>query len=96
MSCSTAKNLLPIVANVFELTDDTLTGYTHHERLKTLETNVLQKLFPIESCDTYINSKDSVESNFINDIETFWRHDSRIYVWLHNFLSTRYKGCYII
>ena len=95
MSCSTAKSLLPIMANVFELTDDTLAGYTYHEGVKTLKTNDLYKLFTKESCDTYINSKDFAESNFTDDTETFLRHDSRIYIWLHNFLSTRYKGCHI-
>ena len=49
MSCSTAKSLLPIMANIFKLTDDTLAGYTYHEGVKTLETNDLYKLFPIES-----------------------------------------------
>ena len=44
MSCSTAKRLLPIMTYVFELTDDTLAGYTYHERVKTLETNeVIEK-----------------------------------------------------
>ena len=95
MSCNTAKSLLPIMANIFELTDDTLAGYTYHEGVKTLKTNDLYKLFPIESCDTYINSKDFVESNFTDDIEPFSRHDSKIYIWLHKFLSTRYKGCHI-
>ena len=95
MSCNTAKSLLTIMANIFELTDDTLTGYTYHEGVKTLKTNDLYKLFPIESYDTYINSKDFIESNFTNDVETFSRHDNKIYIWLHNFLSTGYKGCHI-
>ena len=59
------------MANIFKLTDDMLAGYTYHEGVKTLETNDLYKLFPIESCDTYINSKDFVEPNLTDDIETF-------------------------
>ena len=50
-----------MVANVFKLTDDTLSGHTYDEGVKTLETSDLYKLFPIESCDTCINLKDFVE-----------------------------------
>ena len=88
MSCSTAKSLLPIMANVFKLTDDMLAGYTYHEGVRTLKTNDLYKLFPTESYDTYINSKDFVESNFTDDIETVSYHDSRTYIWLHNYITS--------